>query len=75
MDGLSITFNEQDRQRADLQHIIEKEKIRLDQQRLQFSEGEKQAKTLLDTLPILHDELKRNQEEISRLEKKLATRA
>mgnify|MGYP000924751294 CR=1 FL=1 len=75
MDGLSITFNEQDRQRADLQHIIEKEKIRLDQQRLQFSEGEKQAKTLLDTLPILQDELKRNQEEISRLEKKLATRA
>jgi exonuclease SbcC len=74
MDALSVNFNEQYRQRAEPQLIIEKEKSRLEQQYLQLSEGEKQVKTLLDILPVLQDELKRNQEEKSRLEKRLATR-
>jgi exonuclease SbcC len=75
MDALSANFNEQYRQRSEPQLIIEKEKSRLEQQYQQLSEGERQVKTLIDTLPVLQDELKRNQEEKSKLEKKLATRA
>jgi exonuclease SbcC len=74
MDVLSANFNEQYRQRTEHQLIIEKEKSRLEQQFLQLSEGDKQVKVIIDAMPSLYEEQKRNLEEKEELEKKLSSR-